>query len=272
MTTQTTHVGSGVGSGEVVSLEIVDRVAHVTIERPGKRNAMDLDVFDQLTQRAAQIADDPDVGAVVVAGRDGVFSAGIDLSVLGRGFGEDGLQASFVERLQAAFTAYEELDVPTLAAIESYCFGAGIQLALGCHLRAVAPDAQLSVMERRWGLIPDLGGTVRLPRLVGPGRATELIVSARRVDAEEALRIGLAEIALPAEAPLDAAHELAAGWAAGPGALRHVPRLVRENLGRDRAHGLAAEVAAQQQVTAGPDVREAMAAGLEGRDPRFVGR
>ncbi|MCC5949054.1 MAG: enoyl-CoA hydratase/isomerase family protein [Nitriliruptoraceae bacterium] len=257
---------------QVVSLEVVDRVAHVRIERPHKRNAMSLAVFDQLTAHAATIAQDPEVGAVVVSGRDGVFSAGIDLEVLGTGFSGEGLQAAFVARLQAAFTAYEDLDVPTIAAIERYCFGAGIQLALACHLRAVAPDAQLSVMERRWALVPDLGGTVRLPRLVGPGRATELILSARTVDAEEAVRLGLAELTLPPDAPIDAAHALAAELAAGPGALREVPRLVRENLTRSRADGLAAEAAAQQRVTAGPDVREAMAAGLEGRAPRFVGR
>jgi enoyl-CoA hydratase/carnithine racemase len=257
----------------VVSLEVVDRVAHVRIERAAKRNAMSLEVFDQLTARAAAIAADASIGAVVVSGRDGVFSAGIDISVLGTGLGDDGgIDPAFVDRLQSAFTAYEDLDVPTIAAIEGYCFGAGIQLALGCHLRAVAPDAKLSVMERRWGLIPDLGGTVRLPRLIGPGRATELIITARTFDAEEALRLGVAEIALPAADPLDAAHRYAAELAAGPGAVRHVARLVRENLGRSRTEGLAAEVAAQQRVTAGPDTAEALAAGLEGREPRFVGR
>ena len=256
----------------VVSLEVVDRVAHVRIERPAKRNAMSLEVFDQLTERAAEIASDDAIGAVVVSGRDGVFSAGIDISVLGAGFADGGIDPAFVDRLQSAFTAYEDLDVPTIAAIEGYCFGAGIQLALGCHLRAVAPDAKLSVMERRWGLIPDLGATVRLPRLIGPGRATELILTARTFDAEEALRLGVAEIALPGTDPLDAAHRYAAGLAAGPGAVRHVARLVRENLARSRTEGLAAEVATQQRVTAGPDTAEALAAGLEGREPRFVGR
>jgi len=259
-------------AGPVVSYEVVDRVAHVRIERPAKRNAMSLEVFDQLTERAAEVAADGSVGAVVVSGRGGVFSAGIDISVLGSNMRDGGLDPDFVDRLQSAFTAYEELDVPTIAAIEGYCFGAGIQLALGCHLRAVAPDVQISVMERRWGLIPDLGATVRLPRLVGPGRATELILTARTIGADEALRLGVAEIALPADDPLDAAHRYAADLAAGPGAVRHVARLVRENLTRTRTDGLAAEVAAQQLVTSGPDTAEALAAGLEGREPRFVGR
>ncbi len=259
-------------AGPVVSYEVVDRVAHVRIERPAKRNAMSLEVFDQLTERAAEVAADGSVGAVVVSGRGGVFSAGIDISVLGSNMRDGGLDPDFVDRLQSAFTAYEELDVPTIAAIEGYCFGAGIQLALGCHLRAVAPDVQISVMERRWGLIPDLGATVRLPRLVGPGRATELILTARTIGVDEALRLGVAEIALPADDPLDAAHRYAADLAAGPGAVRHVARLVRENLTRTRTDGLAAEVAAQQLVTSGPDTAEALAAGLEGREPRFVGR
>jgi enoyl-CoA hydratase/carnithine racemase len=256
---------------DVVSYEVVDRVAHVTIERPDKRNAMSLEVFAQLAERAAEAAADPEVGAVVVAGRGGVFSSGLDVSVFGT-LSQGGVDGSFIAGLQAAFTAYEELDVPTIAAIEGYCFGGGIQLAAACHLRAVAPDAELSVMESRWGLVPDLGGTWRLPRLVGLGRATELTLTARRVGADEARAIGLAELALPADGAQDAAHELAARLAAGPGAVRRAPRLLRENLGRDRTAALAAEREVQLACLTGPDVTEAIMAQLEGRTPRFVGR
>lgn len=257
--------------GEVVSYEVVDRVAHVTIERPDKRNAMSLEVFAQLAERAVEAAADPKVGAVVVAGRGGVFSSGLDVSVFGT-LSQGGVDTAFIAGLQDAFTAYEELDVPTIAAIEGYCFGGGIQLAAACHLRAVAPDAQLSVMESRWALVPDLGGTWRLPRLIGLGRATELTLTARRVDATEALAIGLAELGLPADDPLAAAHEAAARLAAGPGAVRRAPRLLRENLGRDRRAGLVAEQETQLECLTGPDVREAIVAQLEGRPPRFVGR
>jgi enoyl-CoA hydratase/carnithine racemase len=255
---------------EVVSYEVVDRVAHVTIERPDKRNAMSLEVFRQLSQRAADVAADPDVGAVVVAGRGGVFSSGIDVSVFAT-MAQQGPDAAFIAELQAAFTAFEELDVPTIAAIEGYCFGGGIQLAAACHLRAVAPNAELSVLEARWGLIPDLGGTWRLPRLIGLGRATELTLTARRVPADEALAMGLAEITLPAEDPQGAAHAFAARLAAGPGSLRRAPRLLRDNLGRDRDAALAAERDTQLACLAGPDTREAMTARFEGREPRFVG-
>ena len=267
-----------------VSYEVVEGVAHVTIDRPDKRNAMDLEVFAQLAESAARIQADASVGAVVVAGRGGTFSAGLDLATLGglltaghdpATAGEDeagALDPALVARLQATVTAYEELDVPVLAAIEGHCLGGGIQLAAACHLRAVAPTASMAVLEARWGLVPDLGGTYRLPRLVGPGRATELAMTARAFDAEEALRIGFAELALPADQPQAAAHEHAARWAAGPGSVRRVPRLVRENLARDRTGALGAEIAAQVAAVAGPDVREAITAHLEGRPPRFVGR
>ena len=255
---------------DAVSTEIVDRVAVVTIERPEKRNAMDLAVFDGL-RAAAEAADaDPEVGAILVRGRDGTFSSGIDTSIFG-GQAEQGITFEFIDRLQSAFTAFEECDTPTVAAIEGPCFGAGIQLAVACHVRLVAPTAQLSVMEARWGLVPDLGGCVRIPRLVGLGRATELTLTARRVGADEALAIGLAEVALPAEDPQAAALDWARRVAAGPGALRRVPRLLRENLGRDREAGLRAEAEVQIACIEGPDFKEAVVSSLEGREPRFVG-
>jgi enoyl-CoA hydratase/carnithine racemase len=261
---------------DVVSYEVVDRVAHVTIERPEVRNAMSLEVFDQLTERAAEAAHDDRVGAVLVRGRDGVFSSGLDVSVFSAqaaaGPDDEHLTGEgFIGRLQVAFTAYEDLDKPTVACVQGYCFGGGIQLAAACHLRAVAPDAQLSVLEARWALVPDLGGTWRLPRLVGLGRATELVVTARRVDADEALAIGLAEWRLDGDDPVADAHERTARLAAGPGAVRRAPRLLRENVGRDRDAALHAEAATQLACLAGPDFTEAVTASLEGRDPRFVG-
>lgn len=261
-------------ASEVVRYEVTDAVAHVVIDRPDVRNAMSLEVFDQLRERAAQAAGDDRVGAVVVRGEGGTFSSGIDVSVFSQQGGDGDDPVGGVEgiaRLQAAFTAYEELDKPTVAAVTGYCFGAGIQLAAACHLRAVAPDAQMSVMEARWALIPDLGGAWRLPRLIGLGRATDLTLTARRVDATEALRIGLAEWELAAEEPVSQVHERAARLAAGPGAVRRAPRLLRENLDRDRPAGLRAEAETQLACLAGPDFTEAVTATLQGRDPEFVG-
>jgi enoyl-CoA hydratase/carnithine racemase len=251
-----------------VRYELADGVAVITIDRPDRRNAMDLAVFDGLAGAAARAAADDHAGAVLVRGAGGHFSSGIDVGVLGSQLAEGGVEESFIRRLQDAFTAFEELDKPTVAAVEGVCFGAGIQLALACHLRAVAPGARLAVLEARWGLVPDLGGTYRLPRLVGLGRATELTLSGREVDADEAVAMGLAELALHAGEAL----ALTARLAAGPGSVRRAPRLLRENLGRDRAEALGVERRAQLACLAGPDFAEAVEARFADREPRFVGR
>lgn len=263
---------------EVVSYEVIDRVAHITIERPEVKNALSLEVFDQLEERATEAGGDDRVGAVLLRGRDGVFSSGLDTSVFSAqagGGADDGGQPlsgeDFIARLQRSFTAYEELDEPTVACIQGYCFGGGIQLAAACHLRAVAPDAQLSVLEAKWALVPDLGGSWRIPRLIGLGRATDLTVTARKVAADEALAIGLAEWQLGAEDPVAEAHERTAKLAAGPGSVRRAPRLLRENLGRDREDALRAEAQTQLACLSGPDFAEAVTAAMERRDPRFVG-
>jgi enoyl-CoA hydratase/carnithine racemase len=266
-----TNVGDDtneVAPAPVTSLAIVERVAHVIIERPQKRNAMDRAVLRGLADHAAEIARSGAVGAVVVSGRGGHFSAGLDLGDL-FGLVDGSLDAAGIADVQAVFTAYEELDVPVIAAIEGVCLGAGVQLAIACHVRAVAPDASLAVLEPRWGLVPDLGASWRLPRLVGTGRATEMMLTGRRVDAGEALAMGLAEIALPEEEPLDAAHALAVRLASGPEVLRHLPRLVREAAGVPRQVALVAEAALQLRMLAGEDVTEAIRASVEGREPRF---
>jgi enoyl-CoA hydratase/carnithine racemase len=139
-------------------------------------------------------------------------------------------------------------------------------------VRLVAPNAELSLMEARWGLVPDLGGTYRLPRLIGLGRTTELALTARRVPTGEALAMGLCDVALDAQDPQAEALEYARQLANGPGALRRIPRLARENMAKDRTTALAGEAAAQIATIAGPDFTEAVSASFEGRPPSVVGR
>jgi enoyl-CoA hydratase/carnithine racemase len=230
--------------GSLVSYAVHERVAVVSMERPEKRNAPTLEMFAALGEAAAATAADADVGAVLLRGRQEVLSAGIDLDALGELASGDGLAR--VAKLQAALTRFEEADKPTIAAIEGHCYGAGAQLAAACHLRAVAPSAAISIMETRWGLLPDLGGTYRFPRLVGLGRATELAVTGRTVGQEEALRIGLAERSLDAS-DLEA----------------HAVALAEE---------LAAEAEAQAACLASADFHEAVAARRERRAPSFTGR
>lgn len=264
--------------GDAVTYEVLDRVAVITIDRPDKKNAMSMEVFDGLRHRAEEAAADDAAGAVLVRGAGGVFSSGIDISVFSgwsaAADGADGdgnVGTALLQRLQGAFNAIEEIDKPVVAAVDGYCFGGGLQLAIACHVRAVAPTAQFSVLEAKWGIIPDLGATHRLPRLIGVGRATELALTTRRIDAEEALRIGLAEVRLGGDEPQDEALAYAAQLAAGPAALRRTPRLFRENWYRDRDAALEADGVVQLQVMSGPDFQEAVAARLEGREPRYTG-
>ena len=255
---------------EVVRYEVVDGVAVVTIDRPDVRNALSREVFEQLPERAAKAGEDDTVGAVLLRGADGNFSSGLDVSMMGELASE--VDHAFIASLQDSFTAFEDLDKPTVALVEGYCLGGGIQLAAACHVRIVAPSARISVLERRWGLVPDLGGTYRLPRLVGQGRATELILTARTVEAEEALAIGLGEVAVGADDPYGEALAWTATLAAGPGAVRRTPRLVRENVTRTRDGAMKAERDAQLECIAGPDTTEAAVAWFEKRDPQFSGR
>jgi len=193
----------------MTELVIEDRVAHVVIDRPDKRNAMSRAVLELLRDHAAEVAEhiaSRAVGAVVVSGRGEHFSAGLDLADLA-GLVTDDLDEDGVAAVQDVFTAFEELDAPVLAAIDGVCLGAGLQLAVACHVRGVTARASLSVLEPRWGLVPDLGASWRLPRLVGQGRATELMLTARRVDAAEALRLGLVELELEGDDARASAHE-----------------------------------------------------------------
>ncbi|MGH3665502.1 MAG: enoyl-CoA hydratase/isomerase family protein [Egibacteraceae bacterium] len=175
--------------------------------------------------------------------------------------------------MQQAFTVFEDLPVPTVAAVRGVALGAGCQLAIACHLRVGAPDAQFGLLEARWGLIPDLGATWRLPRLVGLSRATDLTVTGRCIDAGTALAWGLLDAVLD-EPDFDAAvHRYAASLAAGPTvATGQVPALLRDSLSRSRDDVLAAERRAQAACLASADFAEAATAAVEGRSPRFQGR
>lgn len=253
-----------------VSYEATEGVAVITIDRPERKNALSIPVFEQLLERAQQAAADDAVGAVLVRGADGNFTSGLDLGVFSE-FGPTGLDEAGIGRLQAAFTAYEDIDKPTVALIEGYCLGGGIQLAAACHLRLVAASAKIAVAERRWALVPDLGGTYRLPRLVGLGTATELVLTGRIFGAEEASRNGFAQGVVGDNAYSEAL-AFTAALAAGPGAVRRAPRLLRENLARTRDAALSMEARTQLECLSGPDFVEAVSAHLQKRDPKFVGR
>ena len=251
-----------------VRSEIEGGVATVTLQRPEVKNAMSWELVDDLYAAGRALADRPEVRAVVVVGSGGSFSSGIDVG----GFGgqAEAAPGARIRRFQDAFTVFEELAVPVVAAIEGHCYGAGFQLALACDLRVVADGARLSLRETRWGLIPDLGGTTRLPRIVGLSRAKDLAFTARILDADEAERIGLADRRAPAGEAEKVAHALAAELAGGPPlALAAIKRLMNAGFDAPVAAGLEREEAVQRRILGSADFLEAVSARLEKRSPRF---
>jgi len=256
---------------------IADGVADVRLNRPEKLNALDMALFTALAETAAALADTPAVRAVVLSGAGRSFGAGVDLTAFAAmaagerwrpaddptATGADGRSLG-----QRAVLAWYDLPVPVIAAVRGHALGGGLQLALGADIRLAAPDATFSVYEINWGLPPDMAGTQLLPRLVGPDVAAELTYTGRTVEAAEADRIGL--VTRLVDDPLAAARALAARIAAvNPDAVRASKGLLR------RAHGpiedgLAAERAAMVAIMGSPNQREAAAAGLEKREPRFT--
>jgi len=219
-----------------------------------------------------EAADPGEVRAVVVTGRgERAFSAGSHVgefeAIRGPG-GRDRLA-----RDEAATRRLADLPMPTIAAIEGDALGGGLELALACDLRIASARARLGLPEVRLAVTPGAGGTQRLPRIVGLGRAKDLILTGRIVDAEEAARIGLVDRLVPAGEARAAAVAIATEIAArGPLAVREAKRLLDAALDLDLAAGLAAELEASERVFATDDLAEGAAAFFDKREPRYRGR
>ncbi|HWC15049.1 MAG TPA: enoyl-CoA hydratase-related protein [Actinomycetota bacterium] len=243
--------------------------ANIVLRRPEVLNAMDWEVFDGLARAADEIAAAADVRVAVVSGEGRSFSSGIDTST----FGDlTGSAAERIQRAQAGFRKIAALPMPTVAQVRGHALGAGLQLALACDIRVVAEDASLGLLEAKYGIIPDLGGTQQLPRLVGRGRAKKMIWLAERITGHEAGAIGLAELVV-APGELDrAVDELAERIAkAPPLAVRRAKELVDLADSVAVAEGMDAEAGAQLSLLASSDFGEAIGAFIEGRDPSFTG-
>ena len=227
-----------------------DGVALVRLDRP-RMNALCRDLLHQLHEIAEALTATPP-GAVVIWGGEQIFAAGADISELA-GPGE---AREIAADFHAALDAVAAIPRPTIAAVTGYALGGGCELAMACDLRIAAHDAKLGQPEILLGIIPGGGGTQRLPRLVGPARAKDLIFTGRQVPADEALRIGLVDRVVPREDVLDAALELAGTLAAGPSqALALAKRAVDEGLGSDRTAGSALERELFESVFGTQDAR-----------------
>jgi enoyl-CoA hydratase/carnithine racemase len=166
-------------------------VRHVVLNRPEKRNAMSQELLRALGQALREAAAEESVHCVLLRGEGPVFSAGVDLLELAESSGEAGHMRTFRNVFLACANLCEEMPKPVVCQIHRTCVGGALEVALGCDLRIASSDASFGLPEVRFGIIPDVGGSTRLPAVVGLGRAKELIMTARMIDAEEAERIGL---------------------------------------------------------------------------------
>mgnify|MGYP001813592666 CR=1 FL=1 len=258
-----------------VEITIRDHVAEVMLNRPEKFNALDLETFEALDAAARSLAGDRTVRVVILHGAGDNFCAGIDLGVL-QGGGEDiartllaPVPGSPANLAQRAAYAWRELPVPVVCALQGIAFGGGFQIAMGADLRYAAPDVQLSIMESKWGIVPDMAITTTLRHVVAPDRAKELAFTAGVFDAQEALRLGV--VTRIEDDPLAAARLMAETVAdRSPDAIRGIKRLMNEGWTLPEHEALALEAAIQVPLLGAANQVEAVRANLEKRRAKYV--
>lgn len=258
-----------------VDISIDGHVAEVMLNRPEKLNALDLETFDALDQAARTLEAESSVRAVVLHGAGENFCAGIDLSVLQGGIADVGesllspVEGSPANRFQRAAYAWRELPMPVICVLQGVTFGGGFQIAMGADLRYAAPDTQLSIMESKWGLIPDMAISTTLRHILPPDRVKELAWTARVFDAAEGLQLGV--LTSVEEDPLATARRVAQDCAAkSPDAIRGIKCLINEAWSRSEGDSLALEAQLQLHLLGSANQSEAVRANLEKRKPDFT--
>jgi enoyl-CoA hydratase/carnithine racemase len=256
-------------------VEIEDRgaVRHIVMSRAEKRNAMNEELVRGLGEAFRAAADDAAVRVVVVRGDGAMFSSGMDLSDL-RSLSENPEQLrAFRGPILAVWNLLEEMTKPTIVQIHGACIGGAAELALAADMRVMAEDAVVAIPEVRVGLIPDVGGSSRLPAVVGLGVAKELIMTGRPIDGREAYRIGFANRVAPVD-ELDAATEALCNelLSCAPLAVGLAKRVMDAAAKPALAATLEQEVTCQQLLAASDDYAEGAAAFQEKRNPEFAGR
>jgi enoyl-CoA hydratase/carnithine racemase len=256
--------------GELVRLEVDDGVGTIRLDRP-PMNAIDEELTRDLRAAAEEASRREDVRAVVLWGGEKVFAAGADIKMM---VGMSPAEAKpMITGLQDTLSLVEEIPKVTIAVLTGYALGGGCELAMCADLRFAAEDAKLGQPEIKLGIIPGAGGTQRLPRLVGPSRAREIIYSGRVVPSEEALRIGLVDAVFPADRVYEEAVEAARRYARGPTQALRAAKLAITWGGRtDLRTGLVIEREAFVDLFATKDRSEGMAAFVDKREARFEGR
>ncbi|SDX00375.1 Enoyl-CoA hydratase/carnithine racemase [Variovorax sp. YR634] len=261
-----------------------DGVVELQLARADKMNALDPAMFDALIEAGEALRDDKAVRAVVISGRGKAFCAGLDMASFermqqqGAGSGVLGEGAAGADLLvrthgisnaaQQVAMVWREVPVPVIAAVHGVAFGGGLQVALGADIRIVAPDTKLSVMEIKWGLVPDMAGMVLMRELARSDVVRELTFTGRIFSGEEALRIGFATrvAADPLAEALQMAHEIAGK---SPDAIRAGKRLLNASASHSAAEMLLAESVEQKALIGSPNQVEAVKANIERRAPLF---
>jgi len=254
---------------ETLKIEVDDRLAVVTIDRPEVRNALSRQVLAELRDALAQLGAADDVGIVAFTGAgDKAFVAGADIAQLRHYDLHTGLDAE----MQRTFDAIEAFPKPTVAAVNGFALGGGCELAMACDIRIAAENARFGLPETTLSVLPGAGGTQRLARLVGTGRAIEMILTSRFVAAAEAHAIGLATSVVPLDGLRAELRRLADQiLAKGPLAVRLAKLVVRAGMDADQRTGQVVEQLAQALLCTTADKAEGASAFLEKRPPAFTG-
>lgn len=254
---------------ETLVYEVADGVATVTFNRPEVRNALNRAVLADLVAALAAARDDEGVGAVVLTGAgEKAFVAGADINQLVNHSLHTGLES----QMQRVFDELESFEKPTIAAVNGFALGGGCELAMSCDIRIASTTARFGLPETTLGIIPGAGGTQRLGRLIGVGRAIELVLTGRLVDADEALRVGLVTSVVQPDKLLGEARRTAEKiLTKGPLAVRLAKVVIRSGLDADLHTGQVVERLAQSLLYTTQDKAEGASAFIEKRTAQFGG-
>lgn len=257
---------------DTITLDITDGVATITLNRP-KVNAINVEMQRGLQRAAEAVTADDAVAAVVLRGSERAFAAGVDITEMAQMSHKE--MAAHVHVMHAAYDAIAHIPKPVVAAVSGYALGGGMELSLCADVRFVADTVTFGQPEIKLGIIPGVGGTQRLSRLVGPAKAKDIILTGRNIDAEEALRIGLADRVVPAAELFEVAQEWARQFVGGPVmALRAAKEVIDQGLGMDLASALAVEKTQFASLFATEDRTLGMTSFMENGPGKavFVGR
>ncbi|HKP75564.1 MAG TPA: enoyl-CoA hydratase-related protein [Longimicrobiaceae bacterium] len=255
-----------------LTLDVQDRIGVLAVNRPDKLNALNEQTIRELADAVDEITRRDDVGGVILTGvGEKAFVAGADIAELARMGPVDGIDVSRLG--QQVFRRIELSRKPVIAAVNGFALGGGCELALACHLRIASENAQFGLPEVKLGIIPGYGGTLRLPRIVGKGRALELMLTAQFIKADEAYRIGLANKVVPQAELMDTARKMMETILAnGPVAVGLAIECATRGMEMSVDDGLALESNLFGLLAATSDMREGMSAFLEKRKAAFTGR